>query len=71
MGGASGHGPLRVTSGPPSCLGLKYVKFLERQGASAAVGGEVGRESGDAFEEVLGADIEIEDSRVPLRSAVF
>lgn len=30
---------------------------------SAAVGGEVGRESGDAFEEVLGADLEIEDHR--------
>jgi hypothetical protein len=29
------------------------VKFLEGQGASAAVGGEIGRERGDAFKEVL------------------
>jgi hypothetical protein len=27
------------------------------------VGGEVGRERGDAFEEVLGADLEIEGHR--------
>ena len=39
------------------------VKFLEGQGASAAVGGEIGRESGDALEEVLGADLEIEGHR--------
>ena len=34
------------------------VKFLEGDGA---VGGEIGRERGNAFEEVLGADLEIED----------
>ena len=36
------------------------MEFLERQGASAAVGGEIGRERGDAFEEGLGAGVEIE-----------
>ena len=46
----------------PANLGLAdSVKFLEGEGA--AVGGEVGRESGDAFEEVLGADLEIEGYR--------
>ena len=40
----------------PSYFGLaESVKFLEGQGASAAVGGEIGTESGDALEEVLGA----------------
>ena len=45
-------------------LGLAdSVKFLEGEGAGAAVGGEIGRERGDAFEEVLGADLEIEGHR--------
>ena len=39
------------------------VKFLEGEGASAAVGGEIGRERGDALEEVLGSGTEIEDHR--------
>ena len=39
------------------------MKFLEGQGASAAVCGEIGRESSDALEEVLGSDTEIEDHR--------
>jgi hypothetical protein len=43
------------------------VKFLEGEGASAAVGGEIGRERGDALEEVLGAGTEIEDHRFLLR----
>jgi hypothetical protein len=48
----------------PANLGLAdSVKFLEGEGAGAAVGGEVGRERGDAFEEVLGADLEIEGHR--------
>src|SRR5271166_6962125 len=48
----------------PSYFGLpESVKFLEGQGASAAVGGEIGRESGDALEEVLGASTKIEDHR--------
>jgi len=42
------------------------VEFLERQGASAAVGGEIGRERGDAFEKSLGAGVEIEWCRVAL-----
>lgn len=42
------------------------MKFLDGEGASAAVGGKVGRESGDAFEEVLGAGLEIEGPPVPL-----
>jgi hypothetical protein len=37
------------------------VKFLEGEGASAAARGEIGRERGDALEEVLGSGIEIED----------
>jgi hypothetical protein len=36
------------------------VKFLEGQGC---VGGEIGRESGDALEEVLGSGLEIADHR--------
>ena len=48
----------------PADFGLaESVKFLEGQGASAAVGGEIGRESGDALEEVLGSGTEIEDHR--------
>jgi hypothetical protein len=39
------------------------VKFLEGEGACAAVGGEIGRERGDASEEVLGAGLEIEGNR--------
>jgi hypothetical protein len=39
------------------------VKFVKGQGASAAACREIGRESGDAFEEVLGSSIEIEDHR--------
>jgi len=35
------------------------AEFLERQSASAAVGREIGREWRDAFEEGLGACIEI------------
>jgi hypothetical protein len=35
------------------------VKFLEGEGACAAVGGEIGRERGDASEEVLGSGSEI------------
>jgi hypothetical protein len=38
------------------------VKFLEGEGASAAVGGEIGRERGDALEEVLCSGTEIEAS---------
>ena len=46
----------------PADFGLAdSVKFLEGQGARAAVGGKIGRESGDALEEVLGSGIEIED----------
>jgi hypothetical protein len=37
------------------------VKFLEGQGASAPVAGEIGRERGDTSEEVLGSGTEIED----------
>ena len=56
-----------VTGFEPADFGLAdSVEFLERQGASAAVGGEIGRERGDAFEEGLGAGIEIEYHRVPL-----
>jgi hypothetical protein len=33
------------------------AEFLERQPASAAVGGKIGRERGDAFEEGLGAGL--------------
>jgi hypothetical protein len=40
------------------------VKFLEGEGVSAAVGGEIGRERGDALEEVLGSGTEIEDHRL-------
>jgi hypothetical protein len=48
----------------PADFGLAdSVKFLEGQGASAAVGGQIGRESGDALEEVFGSGIEIEDHR--------
>jgi hypothetical protein len=36
------------------------VKFLESEGASAALGGEIGRERGDELEEVLGSGTEIE-----------
>jgi hypothetical protein len=39
------------------------VKFLEGEGASAAVGGEIGRERGEALKEVFGSGIEIEDHR--------
>jgi hypothetical protein len=39
------------------------VKFLEGQGARATVGGEIGRERGDAFEKVLGSGTEIEGHR--------
>jgi hypothetical protein len=35
------------------------VKFLEGEGAGACVGGEIGRERGDALEEFLGAGTEI------------
>ena len=53
-----------VTGFEPADFGLAdSVKFLEGQGASAAVCGEIGRESGDALEEVLGASTEIEDHR--------
>ena len=53
-----------VTGFEPSYFGLaESVKFLEGQGASAAVCGEIGRESSDALEEVLGSDTEIEDHR--------
>jgi hypothetical protein len=37
------------------------VKFLEGQGASAAVDGEIGRERGDALRKGLGSGIEIKD----------
>jgi hypothetical protein len=40
------------------------VKLLEGQSASAAVGGEIGRESGDALEEVLCSGSEIEGHRL-------
>jgi hypothetical protein len=33
------------------------VKFLEGEGAGATVGGEIGRERGDALEEVLGSGV--------------
>jgi hypothetical protein len=39
------------------------VKFLEGQGASAAVGGKIGRERDDALEEVLCSGTEIEGHR--------
>jgi hypothetical protein len=39
------------------------VKFLEGESARAAVGGEIGRERGDALEEVLGSGTEIEGYR--------
>jgi hypothetical protein len=39
------------------------VKFLEGEGASAAACGEIGRERGDALEEVLGSGTGIEDHR--------
>ena len=40
------------------------MKFLEDQGASAAAGGEIGRERGDALEEVLCSGTEIEGHRL-------
>jgi hypothetical protein len=53
-----------VTGFEPSYFGLaESVQFLEGQVPSAAVCGEIGRESGDALEEVLGSDTEIEDHR--------
>ena len=40
------------------------MKFLEGEGASAAVGGEIGREGADALKKkVLGSGAEIEDHR--------
>jgi hypothetical protein len=40
------------------------VKFLEGEGAGAAMGGEIGRERGDALEEVLCSGTEIEGHRL-------
>ena len=45
------------------------VKFLEGEGAGAAVGGEIGRERGDALEEVLCSGPEIEGHRLLRLSA--
>jgi hypothetical protein len=56
-----GHG---VTGFEGADFGLAdSVKFLEGKGASAAAGGEIGRERGDALKEVLGSVTEIEDHR--------
>jgi hypothetical protein len=55
-----------VSGFEPANLGLAdSVKFLEGEGASAAVCGEIGRERGDAFKEkeVLCSGTEIEDHR--------
>jgi hypothetical protein len=62
-----------VTGFEPADFGLaESVKFLEGQGAGAAAGGEIGRERGDAFEEVLCSGIEIEDHRfLRLRATRF
>jgi hypothetical protein len=45
------------------------VKFLEGEGAGAAACGEIGRERGDALEEVLGSGTEIEGHRLLRLSA--
>jgi hypothetical protein len=45
------------------------VKFLEGEGASAAVAGEIGRERGDALKGNLGSGTKIEDNRFLLLSA--
>ena len=39
------------------------MKFLESEGASAAACGEIGRERGDALEEILCSGTEIEGHR--------
>ena len=45
------------------------MKFLEGEGARAAVGGEIGRERSDALEEVLCSGTEIEGHRLLRLSA--
>jgi len=49
-----------VTGFEPADLGLADpAQFLERQGAGAAAGFQIGRERRDAFQKGLGASIQI------------
>jgi hypothetical protein len=61
-----GEGELDGGKGVPGFEGADFgqtdsVKFLEGDCASAAACGEIGRERGDAFEEVLCSGTEIDD----------
>jgi hypothetical protein len=70
-----GEGEFDGGQGVPGFEGADFgqadsVKFLEGEGARAAVCGEIGRERGDAFEEVLCSGTEIEGRRLLRLSAV-
>lgn len=70
----TGEGELDGGKGVPGFEGADFgqadsVKFLEGEGASAAAGGEIGRERGDAFKEVLCSGTEIEGHRLLRLSA--
>ena len=63
-----GEGELDGGQGVPGFEGADFgqaesVKFLEGEGAGAAACGEIGRERGDAFKEVLCSGTEIEGYR--------
>jgi hypothetical protein len=63
-----GEGEFDGGKGVPGFEGADFgladsVKFLEGQGAGASVCGEIGRERGNALEEVLGSGTEVEDHR--------